>query len=64
MGCLTLCSERGAAVARYALDNMLNNIMAAEYRLALPDPKDLEEELEKTQRLLQSPVRGDEHADT
>lgn len=58
------CSERGAAVARYALDNMLNNIMATEYRLALPDPKQLEEEIEKTRLLLQSPVRGDEHADT
>jgi hypothetical protein len=51
-------------VARYALDNMLNNIMAAEYRLALPNPKDLEEEIEKTSRMLQSPVRGGEHADT
>lgn len=61
---LILCSERGTAVARYALDNMLNNIMAAEYRLALPNPKDLEEELEKTRRMLQSPVRGGEHADT
>jgi predicted nuclease of restriction endonuclease-like (RecB) superfamily len=61
---LILCSERGAAVARYALDNMLNNIMATEYRLMLPDPKQLEEEIEKTRLLLQSPVRGDEHADT
>jgi len=61
---LILCSERGAAVAHYALDNMLNNIMAAEYRLALPDSKVLEEELEKTWRMLQSPVREGEHADT
>jgi len=61
---LILCSERGAAVAHYALDNMLNNIMAAEYRLALPDSKALEEELEKTWRMLQSPVREGEHADT
>lgn len=61
---LILCSERGAAVARYALDNMLNTIMATEYRLALPNPEDLEEELERTRRLLQSPARGGEHVDT
>ncbi len=37
--------------------NMLNKIMAAEYRLTLPDPKQLEAELEKTRRMLESPTR-------
>jgi len=60
---LILCSERNAAVARYALDNLLNTVMAAEYRLALPNPKQLEDELDKTRRMLQSPVRGSEQAD-
>jgi predicted nuclease of restriction endonuclease-like (RecB) superfamily len=60
---LILCAERNAAVARYALDNLLNTVMAAEYRLALPDPKQLEDELDKTRRMLQSPLRGGEHAD-
>jgi len=54
---LILCSGRDAAVAHYALDNLLNQVMAAEYHLALPDPKQLEAEVEKTRRMLQSPAR-------
>jgi predicted nuclease of restriction endonuclease-like (RecB) superfamily len=54
---LVLCSERDSAVAHYALGNMLNKVMAAEYRLALPDTKQLEEEIEKTRQMLQSPAR-------
>ncbi len=54
---LILCSERDAAVAHYALGNLLNKVMATEYQLALPDPKQLEAELEKTRRMLQSPTR-------
>jgi predicted nuclease of restriction endonuclease-like (RecB) superfamily len=60
---LILCSERDTAVAHYALDNLSNKVMAAEYRLALPDPKQLEAEIEKTRRLLQSPARKAHHAD-
>lgn len=54
---LILCSEPNAAVAHYAMGNLLNKIMAAEYRLALPDPKQLEAELAKTRRMLESPTR-------
>lgn len=61
---LILCSEPDAAVAHYALGNMTNKVMAAEYRLALPDPRQLEEEIQKTRRLLQSPARRTDHADT
>jgi hypothetical protein len=54
---LILCSEGNAAVAHYALGNMQNNILAAEYRLVLPDTKELEAEIQKTRRLLESPGR-------
>ncbi|HZO87213.1 MAG TPA: PDDEXK nuclease domain-containing protein [Chthonomonadaceae bacterium] len=49
---LILCSKRDAAVAHYALGNLVNKVMAAEYRMALPDPARLEEEIEKTRRTL------------
>jgi YhcG PDDEXK nuclease domain len=54
---LILCSEGNAAVAHYALGNLQNNILAAEYRLALPDPKALEAEIRKTRRMLEAPER-------
>ena len=55
---LILCSQPNAAVARYALNNLHNTVLTAEYRLALPNPALLEAELEKTRRaLLQSPAR-------
>jgi predicted nuclease of restriction endonuclease-like (RecB) superfamily len=50
---LILCSEHDKAAAHYALGNMLNKVMAAEYHLSLPDPKKLAEEIEKTRQLLQ-----------
>ena len=50
---LILCSEPDAAVARYALGGMDAQILAAEYRLALPDPAALEAELARTRRLLE-----------
>ncbi len=60
---LILCSEPNAAVAHYALNNLLNTVLAAQYRLALPAPKQLEAEIEKTRRALQWPARSsDDHA--
>ena len=50
---LILCSEHDNAAAHYAMGNMLNKVMATEYRLSLPDPDKLAEEIEKTRRLLQ-----------
>jgi len=50
---LILCSEHDKSAAHYALGNMLNKVMASEYQLSLPDPNKLEEEIEKTRRLLQ-----------
>jgi len=51
---IILCSEPNAAVARYALGGLQNEIHAAQYRLLLPDPKKLEVELEETRKRLQN----------
>ncbi|MBC8874028.1 MAG: DUF1016 domain-containing protein [Planctomycetes bacterium] len=50
---LILCAKRDDAVAHYALEGLPNTVLAAEYRLALPDEKLLAEELERTRRLLE-----------
>lgn len=49
---LILCARQNAAVAHYALDGLPSKIMAAEYRVALPDEAVLVAELENTQRKL------------
>ncbi len=54
---LVLCSEHDEAVARYSMGNVTNKILAAQYKLALPDPRLLEKEIERTRRMLESPVR-------
>lgn len=54
---LILCSEHDEAVARYSMGNLTNKILAAQYKLALPDPRLIEKEIEKTRRLLESPAR-------
>jgi predicted nuclease of restriction endonuclease-like (RecB) superfamily len=51
------CSEHDEAVARYSMGNMTNKILAAQSKLALPDPRLIEKEIEKTRRLLESPAR-------
>ena len=50
---LILCAEKGAAEAHYALDNLDNKILAAEYQTVLPDEKLIAEELEKSRRELE-----------
>ena len=47
---LILCSEKDEALARYALDGLSNNVMAAEYRITLPDEELLAAELDRTRR--------------
>jgi predicted nuclease of restriction endonuclease-like (RecB) superfamily len=47
---LILCSRKGDAVARYALENLPNKVLAAEYRLNLPDEKTLLAELRQTRQ--------------
>jgi predicted nuclease of restriction endonuclease-like (RecB) superfamily len=50
---LILCAEKGAAEAHYALDNLPNKIVAAEYRTMLPDETLIAEELERTRIALE-----------
>ncbi len=49
---LILCAEKGAAEAHYALDNLPNKVLAAEYKTILPDEKVIAEELERSRRKL------------
>lgn len=49
---LILCSEKNAAVARYALDGLPSKVLAREYRLVLPDEERLAAEIEKTRQRL------------
>ncbi len=50
---LILCAAKGAGVAHYALDNLPNKILAAQYQTVLPDVQSLAAELERTQRELE-----------
>lgn len=50
---LILCSEHDEAVARYSMGNLTNQVLAAQYKLALPDPRLLEKEIVKTRRMLE-----------
>ena len=50
---LILCAQKDEAVARYALEGLPNKVLAAEYRMALPDEKILAAELERTRRMLE-----------
>jgi hypothetical protein len=51
---LILCAEKGAAEAHYALDNLPNKVLAAEYQIVLPDEKLLADELDKSRKELES----------
>ena len=46
---LVLCSQHNKAVAHYTIDRLNDKVLAAEYRLALPDEKILVAEVERTQ---------------
>jgi predicted nuclease of restriction endonuclease-like (RecB) superfamily len=50
---LILCAEKGAAEAHYALDNLPNKILAAEYQTVLPDEQLIAEELDRSRRELE-----------
>jgi predicted nuclease of restriction endonuclease-like (RecB) superfamily len=50
---LILCAAKGAAEAHYALDNLPNKVLAAEYQTVLPDEKLIAEELERSRRELE-----------
>ena len=50
---LILCAQRDDSLAHYALDNLPNKVLAAEYRMVLPDEEVIASELERTGRMLQ-----------
>ena len=54
---LILCTAKGAAEAHYALDNLPNKVLAAEYKTVLPDEKLIAEELERSRRELEKRPR-------
>ena len=51
---LILCAEKDESVAKYALDNLPNKVLAREYQLLLPKEKLLAAELEKTRHQLEA----------
>ena len=50
---LILCSEKDEALAQYALEGLSNNVLAAEYRIALPDENLLAAELDRTRQAME-----------
>jgi len=51
---LILCADKGHALARYALEGLPTKVMAANYRMLLPDAELLQGELENARRILES----------
>lgn len=50
---LILCSERDDALAKYALEGLPNKVLAREYRLTLPNEKQLVNEIEQTRQIIE-----------
>jgi hypothetical protein len=53
---LILCAEKNAAVAHYALEGLPNKVLAAEYKMKLPDEKMLANELRRSRKLLDNRI--------
>jgi len=51
---LILCSQPNDALAQYALEGLPNKVLAREYKLMLPQEKQLVAEMEKTRHFLES----------
>lgn len=51
---LILCTQKDAIVARYALDGLPNKVLAAEYRMTLPDEETLAAALQQTRKRLEN----------
>lgn len=49
---LILCAQKNEALAKYALKDLPNKVLAAEYKTVLPNEKLIAQELEKTQKAL------------
>ncbi len=50
---LILCAEKSHAMARYALEGLPNKVLAAEYKMLLPDEKSLIAEIERSRKELE-----------
>jgi predicted nuclease of restriction endonuclease-like (RecB) superfamily len=50
---LILCTQKDAAVARYALEGLPNKVIASEYKTVLPDADLIAEELIKARKILE-----------
>ena len=55
---LILCSEKDEALAEYALEGLSKNVMAAEYRITLPDETLLVAELDRTRQSIEGGAQG------
>jgi predicted nuclease of restriction endonuclease-like (RecB) superfamily len=51
---LILCTKQDSAVAKYALEGLPNKVLAAEYKLRLPDVRVLAAQVEATRRALEA----------
>jgi len=51
---LILCTQKDETVAHYALEGLSNKVLASEYKTSLPAKAQLEAELRKTQKALQT----------
>ena len=54
---LILCAEKDAAVAHYALENLPNKVVTAQYRTTLPKEAKLAAEMERTEKMLRERPR-------
>lgn len=54
---LILCAQKDEALAQYALENLANQVIAAEYRMQLPDEELLAAEIVRAQALLLAQAR-------
>ncbi len=50
---LILCTQKDAAIVHYALENLPNKVLAAEYKMKLPDEAILASEIDRTRRALE-----------
>ena len=51
---LIICAQKDHALAHYALENLPNKVLAAEYKMLLPDEKALVAEIDKTRKALEA----------
>jgi hypothetical protein len=51
---LILCAKKDQEVAHYALEGLRNKVLASEYKMTLPDTKQLAAEIQRTQRALEA----------